>query len=166
MAEPIRIIITQGGVGGEGFTDNSPKGRNTAFGTEGQEDIGKLGFTKKEQLALAGVVLAASRKSIMNSINNTANLTGNYMDATRIKDQIGIATHIGGLALASYAAVSMLSPVGAGIAIAGLAINEIINLKQQETDYRIMVEKQNYQAERARIRAGTSLGDGSRGTNG
>lgn len=169
MAEPIRIIITQGGTGGEGLTGGvTPKGRDTGFGQE----LNKLniGFSKKEMIALSGLVIAASRKALVNSINNTARMTGSYMETTQLNDKIQMVTHIGGTILAG---VGIAKAVGAGlisspagiIAIGALVVNEAMNLHQENMLFQLSVNKTNFQAERARIRAGTPLANGSRGTN-
>lgn len=170
MAEPIKIIITQGGEGGEALGSSRPKGRNTEFGTEGQDLLNKVGLSKKEQLALAGMVVAGTRKSIMNSINNTLAMEGNYMESTRIKEAIDIGTKFGGYVLmgvgiAKAVSAGMMSGPMAGFAVAGVVINEGMNIAQQIRQFQIQTSKMNYQAERARIRAGTSLANGSRGTN-
>lgn len=170
MAEPIKIIITQGGVGGEGLGgDLLSKGRDTAFGTEA--DKLQIGFTKKEQAAFAGLVLAASRKYIMNTINNTANMTGNYMETTRIREAIEIGTKVvgysvAGIGIAGLVSAGAMSGPFAVVAVGAVVLNEGMNFAQKIKNFDIQVSKQNWQAERARMRAGTSLGDGSRGTNG
>lgn len=169
MAEPIKIIITQGGTNGEGLGgDITPKGRDTAFGTEGK-DL-QVGFSKKEQLAVAGLVLAGTRRTIMNSISNTLAMTGNYMETARINDAIqiaskGIGLGLAGLGIAKAVSAGIMSGPMAGVAVAAIVINEGISIVQRIRQFDIQVSKQNYQAERARIRAGTSLANGSRGTN-
>lgn len=169
MGEPIKIIITQGGVGGEALGSTStPKGRDTDFGTEGK-DL-KVGFTKKEMLAVTGLVVANVRKNIINNINNNLAMTGNYMETTGINDAIQVGTKIAGYGLAGVGiakAVSagVMGPVGAAIAVTTLVTSEAVGIVQRIKQFEIQVSKVNYQAERARIRAGTSLANGSRGTN-
>ena len=165
MAEPIKIIITQGGVGGEALGGNiTARGRDTEFGKEG--DKLQVGFTKKEQMAIAGLVLATSRKYIMNTITNTANMTGNYMETARIREAIDLGTKVAGVGIAGLVGAGVMSGPLAAVAVGAIVINEGMNFAQQIKSFNIQVSKQNWQAERARLRAGTSLGDGSRGTNG
>lgn len=167
MGEQIRIVISQGGTGGSALSgENQTKIPNRHFGTDADEEMGKLGFTKKEQMAVAGIVLGATKKTITNSINNYASMTGNYMEATRQQEMIGLAQHMAGVGIGIGMSIATFNPVPAAIAVAGIVINEGINITQKVKEYEIRVSKENYQAERARVRAGTSLADGSRGTNG
>ena len=169
MGEPIKIIITQGGTGGEALGSTStPKGRDTDFGKEGK-DL-KVGFTKKEMLAVSALVVASARKNIINSINNNLAMTGNYMETTRINDAIQVGTKVAGIGLAGAGiakAVSagLMSGPGAVIAVGAIVTSEAISISQKIRQFEIQVSKVNYQAERMRIRAGTSLANGSRGTN-
>ena len=169
MGEPIKIIITQGGTGGEALGSTStPKGRDTDFGNEGK-DL-KVGFTKKEMLAVSALVISNARKNIINSINNNLAMTGNYMETTRINDAIQVGTKMAGIGLAGVGIAKALSaglmgPIGAGIAVTSIVVSEAVSISQKIRQFEIQVSKVNYQAERARIRAGTSLANGSRGTN-
>ena len=170
MAEPIRIIVTQGGIGGSPLTGDNAKTPDRKFGVDAMPDTSKLGFTKKEQMAIAGLVIAGSRKTIMNSINNNLAMTGNYIESTRIKDAIDVGTKIAGYGLAGIGiakAVSsgLMSGPMAAVAVTALVVNEGMNIMQNIKQFEINVNKINYQAERARLRAGTSLANGSRGTN-
>ena len=168
MAEPIKIIVTQGGTGGEALGSTSPSGKDTDFGTEGK-DL-KVGFTKKEMLAVTGLVVASARKNIINSINNNLAMTGNYMETTRINDAIQVGTKVAGyglagLGIAKAVSAGLMSGPMAAVAVGAIVASEAISIGQRIKQFEIQVSKVNYQAERARIRAGTSLANGSRGTN-
>ena len=142
MAEPIKIIITQGGVGGEGLGgDLLSKGRDTAFGTEA--DKLQVGFTKKEQMAFAGLVLMASKKTIMNTINNTANMTGNYMETTRIREAIELGTKVvgygaAGIGIAGLVSAGVMSGPLAVVAAGTIVVSEGINFVQKIKNFEII----------------------------
>jgi len=169
MDEPIRIIITQGGTGGAGLGLGDtelglPKGRKTAFGTEGQDLMSKVGFSSREQKALVGLALTSAKRGISIGISHYADMTGNYIQQSQINDAIEVATQSAGLAIGAATAISLLSPVLASVAIGGMVLNVGFNFGQQIAQFNINVSKQNYQAQRMRERSNTSIANGSRGT--
>jgi len=169
MAEPIEIIIRQGGQGGLGFSGgsgNQQVGPGIASGSRGSRTgllSGSMepgeGLMKQLTLgdaALIGTLKSQIKQGIYYSITQYGNTTGNYIEQRNIRNALSLASTLSAVVIGSVVG----GPVGmvASVVLAGTSI------VAQKMNYDTDIRKQNIQAEFMRERAGSTLGSGSRGT--
>lgn len=143
MAQPIEIIIRQGGHGSGDKKDKKKK------------DKKKKEFDTATHYLLNA--LQSNVKSIINySISNYGNMTGNYIGQAQINASLEIASTLGtiGLATAKYGAFGFI----------GATLTVGVNKGLQVFSHYIDVQKANTQASFMRERSGNSLNNGSAGT--
>ena len=166
MAEPIEIIIRQGGsAGGVGPAGSSGTGLGGAAAKRGQTtgllDQNEPGNGLMKQLTLGDAMLIDAMKSqarqiISYGISQYGNLTGDYIGQRNIKNAISVVTDITtiGIATGKYGLPGFIAA----------SIAEVGKIGTQYISYTLDIRKQNIQAEFMRERAGSTLGSGSRGT--
>lgn len=176
MAEPIEIIIRQGGQNGAGFgggnNGNAPSGgarstgRNAPWNLSGADE--KTDVLLKNLTIGEMMIIDYAKKNAKQLINfgiaQYGNLTGDYIGQRNIRNVMSVASSLTNIAMGAVMGFKMGGPygavVGAGIALAG----EVANVGMQYQTYQTDIKKQNLRADIMRERAGSTLGSGSRGT--
>lgn len=157
MAEPIEIIIRQGGQGGTGF------GSGTGGAVNGSSGASKDSKSENKTILKSiisnqyvGFVKNQVKSAIMYSLNNFGNMTGDYIGQTEIGQALSIVSDLSSVVMGAYVG----GAPGAILAIGNIAFNK----GQQMFNGYIEITKQNTQASYMRERSGNSLNNGSSGT--
>ena len=156
MAQPIEIIIRQGGQGGLPESVSVPA---TIDNTSSSKTIKSKKESKSgNALGYAFYDIAKTQLTtiINHSISNYGNMTGDYIGQQNINTYLGIGMDFVGIALAGVAggAIGMLA------ATVGFSVKKGLSVY----DEYIAINKQNTQASFMRERSGNSLNNGSAGT--
>ena len=169
MAEPIEIIIRQGGQNGAGLTGSFGGGvgvgsqnvssRMGAFNqlmgntSPGDGLFKNFDVVSKE---IVDYLKGNVKQAISYSISQYGDMTGNYIGQRQIQNVMSVTGDMIGVVMAGV----KLGAPGLAVAIAAKTVSASMQLRS----FIIDVKKQNIQAEFMRERAGSTLGSGSRGT--
>lgn len=163
MAEPIEIIIKQGGTGGDGFGS----GTGGAVGNKPSSAAlsrGKGLFQEEDNLVANAVVdaqivsalIGQVKSSISFGISSYGNMTGDYVGQQRMNETLSIIGDLTTIGLATWKFGS------AGLIASGIVVT--VNKGMQIINWKTDVAKQNTEASFARERSGNSLNNRSAGT--
>ena len=168
MAEPIEIIIRQGGAGG---SLNYGSGSGGSLGARrsgarmeafnqlmGNDEPGSgllKNFTAIDK-EIIDYLKGNAKQAIMYGISQYGDMTGDYVGQRQIQNAISAAGDMIGIAMAGI----RYGAVGLAVALSAKTVSTSMQLRS----FIIDVKKQNIQAEFMRERAGSTLGSGSRGT--
>lgn len=156
MAEPITIIITQGGAGGlpssgnavGGVLAGAAAGKVAGLGADSTSNVVGLNSllaaydpatyinakTVGIAMAVAGATWSTTKSVLVNSYSLATDLTGNYIGQSRLNEVLNVAKRVGGLgssaikgALAGTAAGKLFGFSGGGGIGAALGIGVAYN---------------------------------------
>ena len=152
MAEPIEIIIRQGGQDGEplgGAAKNTPVAKKA----EEQKKEQQSGWSK---IFTYNRIKGATLEAINIGIQQYGNLTGQYIQQRRMQEAMNVLTKVGtGITLAATQQWALL---------AIYATTETISFGMRLWNQDITIKKENQQSVFMRERASSVSGSGSRGT--
>lgn len=157
----IYIIVTdkpQGGV--------TPMQTTTGSGSGTRKDKdGKDLFTHWAMDKILNTAKQVATSSIMYSINNIGNFTGNYQRQATIQESVAVVRGMMSVGLAGLAGLQVGGPVGAVIGASMALINKTVSYAQDEYSRYIQQKKTDYAIAQLRDRSGLNrYTDGSRGT--
>lgn len=156
----IYIIVTdkpQGGV--------TPMQTTAGGGSRQNDKDGKDLFTHWAMDKILNTAKQVATSSVMYSINNIGNFTGNYQRQATIQESVSVVRGIMSVGLAGLAGLKVGGPVGAVIGASMALINKTVSFAQDEYSRYIQQKKTDYAIAQLQDRSGLNrYTDGSRGT--
>jgi len=156
----IYIIVTdkpQGGV--------TPSTVTQTGGSARKDKDGKDLFTHWAMDKILNTAKQVATSSVMYSINNIGNFTGNYQRQATIQESVSVVRGLMSVGLAGLAGLQVGGPVGAVIGASMALINKTVSYAQDEYSRYIQQKKTDYAIAQLRDRSGLNrYTDGSRGT--
>lgn len=155
----IYILITDKLPGGD---TPGPAPEPTEPETEKKSD--KELFEHWAKTRLLNEAKSLAMKSVMYTMNNIGNFTGNYVLQAKMNETVAIVQGLSGIAMTTIAGAKY-GPVGAAIGLGIGVLNTSASAVLRDISASVQNKKTNYEIEQLRVRAGlNSLIDGSRGT--
>ena len=153
------------------ITDKMPGGAQPGPGSaptqDGDRSDGPGGELLKHWARdrLISTAKQAAVSSVMYTLGNIGNFTGDYITQTHVNDSIANIRGIMGLGAATVSGFMMGGPIGAVIGATLSVINTGVSSIERIHSARVQNRKVNYEIEQLRDRVGmNAVLDGSRGT--
>lgn len=149
-------------------TDKMPNGQTpTPEGADTQQSNGEkdglFGHWAKNRLL--GLVKQTATQSVMYTLNNIGNFTGDYMTQQHVNDSLHTLNSLMGIGTAAIAGAKYGGPWGALIGATLAVVQQGVSSGFQIWSNMVQNRKTNYEIAQLRSRAGLDASlDGSRGT--